>query len=197
MSQSFRLRTLIVLDNQENLAAYLLAAQAYFLGRTRDPAAGQVFLERALALLRQAEVPDRRVEGFILICLAWVIDLQGKEGALAYVDPTLAVLAETGDHRAEVFLLILWGNTVRFIQPLEADKIYRGGLAVCHESGDRNMVGYMNQMRSTVNISLGHYTKAQEVIDEAIAIFEDMGNVLGVGYALARQGELAITLSEY
>ena len=55
---------MVAVDKQENLAAFLLAGQGYFLGRTRNPFKGQARVEQALALLRRAETVDRHIEGF-------------------------------------------------------------------------------------------------------------------------------------
>lgn len=189
---------LVVLDKQENLAGFLLAGQGYFLTRTRDPHAGQVLAEQALALLRRAEPRDYRKEGFALLWLAWTIALQGKDAkAQEYVEPTLALLTETHNHWAEGWILILWGNSLAFMRPTEADEVYNRGLAVCRESGDQMMSGYTSQMRSGVSMELGRYVQAKQYIDQAVRVFEDMGNILGLGYALMRRGQLAIFLGEY
>jgi predicted ATPase len=189
---------LVVLDKQENLAGFLLAGQGYFLARTRDPYTGQAVLEQALTLLRRAEPADRRKEGFALLWLAWAFLLQGKDAkAREYVEPTLAVLTETGDRWAEGWLLLMWANALSHVRPLEAEEVYQRGLAVCRESGDLNNLGYTSQMRGGVNISLGRYVQAKQYIDEAVRVFKDVGNVLGLGYALLRQGQLTTFLGEY
>jgi predicted ATPase len=189
---------LVVLDKRENLVGFLLAGQAYFLTRTRDPHAGQVLAEQALALLRRAEPRDRRKEGFALLWVAWAIALQGRDAkAQEYVEPTLALLTETGNRWAEGWILILWGNSLSYIHPTEADEVYKRGLAVCRESGDQMMLGYTSQQLSGVSMELGRYVQAKQYIDQAVRVFEEMGNVLGLGYALMRRGQLAILLGEY
>jgi predicted ATPase/DNA-binding SARP family transcriptional activator len=188
----------VVVDKQENLAGFLLAGQGYFLGRTRDPYKGQALLEQALALLRRAETRDRYREGFALLWLGWMVFLKGSPTlAQEYIGPTLALLAETGDRWAEGWGLLLWANTLCNARPLEAEEIYKRGLVVCRESGDRNTLGYTSQMRSEANMTLGRYAQAKQYIDEAFQAFEEVGNVLGLGYALTRRGELATFLGEY
>ena len=189
---------LVVLDQQENLAAFLLAGQGYFLARTRDPFTGQPLLERALALLPRSNTSDRHKEGFVWLWLGWVFLLQGQSvKALEYVEPTLAILTETGDRWAEGWSLLLWANAVSHVRPLEADDVYQRGLAVCRASSDLNNLGYTSQMRSGVNMELGRYAQAKRYINEAIRVFEEVGNVLGLGYALQRRGQLAIAQGEY
>ncbi|GIK43262.1 MAG: transcriptional activator [Chloroflexota bacterium] len=189
---------LVVLDKHENLVGFLLAGQAYFLTRTRDPHAGQMLVEQALALLRRAEPRDRRKEGFALLWLAWAIALQGRDAtALAYVEPTLALLIETSNRWAEGWILILWGNSICYIHPTQAEEVYKRCLAVCRESGDQMMLGYTSQQLSGVSMELGRYVQAKQYIDQAVRVFEDLGNVLGLGYALMRRGQLAVLLGEY
>lgn len=188
----------VVWDKQENLTAFLLAGQGYFLGRTHDAVAGQTLVERALALLRHSGAVDRRKEGFALLWLGWMFLLQGRpEKALEWVEPALAALTETGDCWAEGWLLILWANALSEAHPLEAEAVYQRGLDVCRRSGDLNMLGYTSQMRSIANVSLGRYAQAQQYIDEALKAFEVVGNLLGLGYCLQRRGELAVFLGEY
>jgi predicted ATPase len=189
---------LVVLDKQENLVGFLLAGQSHFLALTRDPHAGQVLVEQALALLHRAEQRDRHKEGFALLWLAWAIALQGKDAAAQeYVEPMLALLTETGNRWAEGWILILWGNSLSYIHPTEADEVYKRGLAVCRESGDQMMLSYTSQQLSGVSMELGRYVQAKQYIDQAVRVFEELGNVLGLGYALMRRGQLAVLLGEY
>ena len=110
---------------------------------------------------------------------------------------TLALLTETGDRWAEGWCLLLWANMLSGVCPLEAEPIYASGLAVCRVSGDLNTLGYTAHSRSEVSIVLGRYAEARHYIDEALQAFEKSGNVLGSGYALLKQGLLAIALGEY
>ena len=189
---------LVALDNQENLAGFLLAGHAYFLARTRDAVRGETLLEQALALVRRAEPSDWRKEGFALLWLSWAIGLQGRSAAAqVYVEPTLAVLTETGDRWAEGWCLLLWANGLSQTHPLKAEEVYQRGLAVCRDSGDQSNLGYMSQQRSLVNLELGRYAQAKAYIDEAVQIFEELENVLGLGYALDRRGRLTTRLGQY
>jgi tetratricopeptide (TPR) repeat protein len=189
---------LVVLDKQENLTGFLLAGQSHFLALTRDPHAAQVLAEQALALLHRAEPRDRRKEGFALLWVAWAIAFQGRDAAaLEYVEPTLALLTETGNRWAEGWILILWGNSICYIHPTQAEEVYKRCLAVCRESGDQMMLSYTSQQFSGVSMELGRYVQAKQYIDQAVRVFEELGNVLGLGYALMRRGQLAILLGEY
>ncbi|MFN8469808.1 MAG: tetratricopeptide repeat protein [Caldilineaceae bacterium] len=189
---------LAAVDKQENLAAFLLAGQGYFLGRTRNPFGGQTCVEQALELLRRAKIVDRHVEGFARLWLGWMYLLQGNtDTSAANVEPTLALLIETGDCWGEGWCRLLWANMLSIVYPLEAEPIYASGLAVCRASGDLNTLGYTAHARSEVIIMLGRYAEAKHYIDEAIQAFERSGNVLGLGYALLKQGLLDVALGAY
>ena len=189
---------LVILDQRENLTSFLLAGQGYFLGRTLDGAAGQRLLERALALYRRSGNDDPSIEGFILLWLGWIVFLQGKDlEVLDYVEPTLAILTQTGDRWAEVWCLELWANTISKMQPLEGEELYKRGLAVCRASGDHSNLSYLNQNRSGVNMDLGRYAQAQQCVDEAISAAKMVDNVLALAYALLRRGEMEIVRGEY
>ncbi|MEZ4672892.1 MAG: hypothetical protein R2932_01450 [Caldilineaceae bacterium] len=189
---------LVVFDSQENLAAYLLAGQGYFLGRTRDANSGEILIEQALALLRRSMTADRRAEGFARLWLAWMYLLQGKpDKARDFVESTLTVLTTTSDLWAQGWLLILWANALMEARPLEAEEIYKRGLNVCEQSGDLNMAGYTSQMRSIANMNLGRYGQAKHYIDNAAKNFDELGNQLGTGYCLQRQSQLSILLGDY
>jgi predicted ATPase/DNA-binding CsgD family transcriptional regulator len=191
---------LVVLNKHENLVGFLLACQGYFLGRTRDPYMGQALLEQALALLRRAEGVDRHKEGFVWLWLGWMVLFQERdrtEMIQAYVEPTSTILTETGDRWAEVWSLLLWGNILYDLRPLEAERVYARGAAICRESGDLNNLGYTSQNRSGVNVILGRYAQAKQHMDEAHRVFVEADNILGLAYVLLRQGQLETVLGEY
>jgi tetratricopeptide (TPR) repeat protein len=128
-----------------------------------------------------------------------VVYLQGQPATVVHsmITPLLALLAETGDRWAEGWALLLWANNLSENRPLEAEEVYARGDAVCRASGDRNNLGYTNQMRSGINLRLGRPAQARLYIDEAIAAFEEMGNVLGLGYATLRRGQLLTFVGDY
>jgi tetratricopeptide (TPR) repeat protein len=188
----------VVLANQENLAAYLLAGHGYFLGRTHDANRGEILIEQALALLRRSMTADRRTEGFARLWLAWMYLLQGKpKKARECAKSTLTILTEVGDLWAQGWLFILWANTLMEARPPEAEEVYKRGLAVCEQSGDLNMAGYTGMMRAIANMNLGRYVQAKQYIDNAAKKFAELGNRLGMGYCLQRQSELSLLLGDY
>jgi tetratricopeptide (TPR) repeat protein len=189
---------LVALDKQENLVGFLLAGQGYFLARTLDPQAGQALLEQALALLRRAEQAGHRKEAFALLWLGWALFYYGSlPEAMSYAEQSLPLFAEMADSWGEGWSLLLWGICVAYIRPTEADEVYKRALTTCRKSGDQSVLGYVSHNLCFVMTVLGQYLQAQQFIDEATRIFEELDNKLGLGYVCHRRAELAIPQGQY
>ncbi len=117
--------------------------------------------------------------------------------AKSYAEESLRLLSETADPWGEGWSLLLWGNCVAYIRPTEVEEAYKRALAVCRESGDQTVLGYVNHNLGFVETVLGQYPQAKQFIDEATRIFEELDSKLGLGYAFNRWGELAIPQGEY
>jgi predicted ATPase/DNA-binding SARP family transcriptional activator len=185
-------------DGQENLVGFLLAAQGYFLSRTREPHAGLALLGQALALLRRAQVRDRRREGFALLWLAWASNYQGRfVEALERVSESLPLFAEAADRWAEGWSLLSWGASIINGRPAEAEEVFRRAVTACQKSGDQTVLGYVTHNLAQVVTALGRYDEAKTYVAQALGMFRDLDNELGLGYAYCRKGSLATAEGKY
>ena len=189
---------LVAHDEHASLVSFLLAAQGYFLSRTREPNAGLALLGQALAIMRRAGVRDRRREGFALLWQAWALNYQGRfVESVARVSECLPLFTEAADHWAVGWSLLLWGNSLNNKRPAEAEEILQRALAACRESGDRSIVGYVTHNLAIVVTTLGRYAEARRYGAQAMALFRELDNKLGLGYAYARQGTVATPEGKY
>jgi predicted ATPase/DNA-binding SARP family transcriptional activator len=182
----------------ETLLGFLLAAQGYFLSRTREPHAGLALLGRALALLRRAKLRDRRREGFALLWLAWASNYQGRFGeALERVSESLPLFAEAADHWGQAWSLLAWGNCISNSNPAAAEEVLQRGVTACEKSGDQTVLGYVTHNLAAVVATQGRYEEAKRYVAEAITMFRELDNKLGLGYAYSRRGSLATAEGRY
>jgi len=184
---------LVIPDQKHNLVGFLLAGLGYFLAHRRNLQKGQILLEQALALLREKAPGDRRKEAFALLWLGWALYFQGQliQGK-RYARESLTLLTETGDHWGEGWALLLLGNCLRHGRPAEAVIIYQTGLTLCREKGDQIVLSYLSLNMGNAACELGHYARAQQHIDLAVTISENLDNMLGLGYSLFGRGRLEI-----
>jgi tetratricopeptide (TPR) repeat protein len=114
-----------------------------------------------------------------------------------YARESVIGFAETADHWGEGWSLILLGNCIREGQPAKAEAYFRRGLAVCQESEDQSVRAYLSYNLGNILRKLGHYTQAQQYIDQGVRISEELQNFLGLGYALFYRGQLEVTQGKY
>jgi tetratricopeptide (TPR) repeat protein len=68
---------------------------------------------------------------------------------------------------------------------------------LCQESGDQNVLSYCAFNLGSVVREMGFYAQARQYIDQGVRIAEELNNILGLGYALSRLGQLEIAQGNY
>jgi predicted ATPase len=189
---------LVIRDEKHDLVGLLLTGLGYFVAHRRNLQRGQVLLEQALALLRQKAPGDRRKEAFALLWLGWALYFQGQliQGK-RYARESRTLLTETADQWGEGWALLLLGNCLRDGRPAEAVNVYQTGLTLCREKGDQVVLSYLSLNIAVAARELGQYARAQQHIDLAVTISENLDNILGLGYSLFHRGRLEIAQGKY
>lgn len=189
------LKNLNILEHQENLVGFLLAAQAWFLSHTPGQ---QVLSEQVIARLLRAKPGNKRKEAIALAFLSWAIDYQGRiADSWPYAELALTLSAETGDLLGEWWSLIAFGSRNVHSEPAKAEQFLRRALSVCQKSGDPSAQGHTCQNLGWVCVELGKYGEANQFFDQALVLFEELGNARGLGITLLRAGQLATALGDY
>jgi tetratricopeptide (TPR) repeat protein len=70
-------------------------------------------------------------------------------------------------------------------------------VTACQQSGDQTVLGYVTHNLAAVATTLGRYDEAKKYAAEAIMMFRELDNRLGLGYAYSRRGSLATAEGRY
>jgi predicted ATPase/DNA-binding SARP family transcriptional activator len=193
-----RLPDLAGAEHEQILIGFLLTCVGYFVAHRHDLQRGQKILEQALALIRRIAPAGSRSEAFALLWLAWALYFQGKLAASKQAGrESLKLLGDAIDRWTEAWILLVLGNSLNYERPAEAVIVQQKGLQLCEETGDQIVASYIYLNTGFASVSLGRYAQAQQHIDQAVAISQDLNNMLGLGYSLYSRGRLEIACGQY
>ena len=149
--------------------------------------------DEALALAREQGDRVPLTIAMIQRATAMMLDRGDYAAVQAYLEEALTEARALGDLFTLVSALMSLGRLAEYQRDAKlAVPWFEEGLALCRAAGEKVLMSTVQILFAQAELSLGHAARAQALLEEALSIYQEFGNIPAIALIFNMLGRLAL-----